>query len=414
MINQVVTRPVKTKPRFFYGYIIVVSLFVIEAAMIGPRNSFGVFFKPLIAEFGWARALISGAFSVSTIMHGLLGVVMGEVNDRLGPRIVMTICGLIVGSGFMLMSLTSAVWQFYLFYSLLIGIGMGGVYVPIMSTIARWFVERRSLMSGIIGAGGGIGAILTPPIINWLIFTYGWRNACVILGAFVLVIIILAAQFLKRDPTKIGQVPYGEKTVLEEQLTYIPDGLSLKETIATKQFWMGITMLFCFGFSIITILVHIVPHAIDLGISAADAANILAIWGVAFIASGILLGGIADRIGVRRTTIICFILMSAALFWLPTVRGVWMFYLFTAIFAFGSTGFGTITSPLVAELFGLKSHGLILGVHILLNTIGGAVGPLMAGYIFDTSGSYYLAFLVSAAFAVAALILAVLLRPVKR
>jgi len=338
---------------------------------------------------------------------------MGGLNDRLGPRTVLTLCGFLIGLGYLLMSLTSAAWQLYLFYAVIIGIGMGGILAPPMSTVARWFVKRRSVMTGIVVAGGGIGGIIMPPVANWLISTYGWRKSYIIIGALVLVIIILASQFLRRDPTKMGQEPYGGNRVGEQRLDLNTEGLSLKEVTYTRQFWMAVTMLSCFGFCIATILLHIVPHATDIGISAAIAANILATIGGAAPISGIVLGGVADRIGNRQAYIICFILMSAALFWLLTASEVWMLYLFAVVIGLGAGGGTTLMSPLTAELFGIRSHGLIFGVCLFCQTTAGAIGTFIAGYIFDVTGSYQLIFLVCAAFAVIGLILASILRPIK-
>ncbi|MFC1901907.1 MFS transporter [Chloroflexota bacterium] len=413
-MNQELNQPVKTKPRFFYGYIVVVAAFIIHVVMFGPRSCFGVFFKPLVAEFGLSRALLSGVYSTSTIVQGVSGIVMGHLNDRLGPRVVLTLCGFLVGLGYLLMSTTTTAWQLYLFYSVILGIGMGGLYAPIMSTVAKWFVTRRSVMTGIVIAGDGIGGMLSPPIINWLIFTYGWRYATVIIGALVLMIVIITAQFLRRDPAKMGQLPYGKIQGEKQELNILTEGLSLKEATHTRQFWTMFVIIFCFGFCAISTVVHIVPHATDLGISAATAANILATIGISVVISSIVLGSTADRIGNRRTFVFCFILISAALFWLLTAREVWTFYLFAVVLGIGGGGGSALTSPLAAELFGMKSHGLIVGISVFCQTIGGAFGSFMAGYIFDVNGSYQSIFIAFAASGVIALILAATLRPVNK
>jgi len=297
---------------------------------------------------------------------------------------------------------------------LIIGIGMGGLIAPQLSTIARWFVKRRSIMTGFVIAGGGTGGLVMPLLVNWLISTYGWRHAFMIMGALVLVIIILIAQFLRRDPTQMGQVPHGENIGHEQELNKGTEGLSLKEATRTVQFWMVVVMLFSFGFDVVTITIHIVPHATDLGISAATAASILSASGGAIIAGGILLSIVADRIGNRQVFIICFILLAAALFWLSTAREAWMLYLCTAAIGFSHGGMSMSQSPILADLFGIRSHGLILGFCNFCLVTGAAVGPFMAGYIFDVRGSYQLAFLICAAFAVVGITLSALLRPIKR
>jgi len=404
----------KTEPRFFYGHILVIIAFFVMVASWGVYNAFGVFFKPLQAEFGWSSAVTSGAFSLSMIIYGVLGIIVGGLTDRFGPRIVMTICGFLVGLGFVLMSQVNAIWQLYLFYGVIVGIGMSGVWVPQLSTVARWFVRRRSLMTGIVVAGVGIGQMIGSPVASRLIAAYDWRLSYIILGGVVLVVMVLAAQFMKRDPTKMGLLPYGENEVKQQGLASETRAFSLREAVHTTQFWIALAMFFCSGFGVFGITVHIVPHAIELGISAVSAASILAAMGGINILGTYVLGGLGDRIGNRQVFIIGFILMAAAFFWLVPARELWMFYLFAVVFGFAMGGMGAVESPLVAWLFGLRSHGLLYGVVHIGFTVGAAVGPVVMGYIFDLTGSYRMAFLVCGIVGILGIIIAVLLRPTKR
>ena len=413
MPNQRVWQsPTGAKPRLFYGYIVVAAAFFIMVLMWGILSTFGVFFKPMLTDLGWTRAVTSGAFSVFWIIRGLLSIAVGRLNDRLGPRIVITVCGSILGLGYLLMSQTSAVWQLYLFYGVIVATGMSGSFVPLTSTVARWFVKRRSTMTGIVVAGTGIGGLIAPPLANWLISIYDWRVSYIILGSIALVVVILVAQLLKRDPAQAGQMPYGESKE-ETGLKGVTKAFSLKEAASGRQFWLVLSMLFCLGFSMYTILVHIAPHATDLGFSAATAANILAAAGGGGVIGRLVLGGAADRIGNRQVFIIGFVLMAAALLWLVPATETWTLYLFAAIFGFAAGGCVMSESPLVAELFGLRSHGLILGVTSFGYSIGSAVGPFLAGYIFDVTSSYNVAFLVCAAVSVVGLILSAILTSTK-
>jgi len=414
MVNQEDSQSPETATRFFYGYVVVAAALCILTVMYGTRLTYGVFFKPIIAEFDWTRALISGAFAISMIFQGLLAIVIGGLTDRFGPRLVMTLCGFVLGVGYLLLSQINAAWQLYLVYSVIIGIGMGGVFVPLLSTIAKWFIKRRSMMTGIAMTGIGIGQLIAPPVTSWLIFIYNWRMSYLILGIAVLVIVMSVAQLLRRDPKQMGQVPYGENKGEEHGFNQGTVGFSLKEAAYTRQFWMTFATLFCLGFSLLALMVHIVPHATDLGTSAASAAYILATAGGAHLLGGVVLGNSADRIGNRPAFIICFILMSVALFWFVPVTTEWMLYLLAFVFGFGGGGGATLMSPLVAELFGLRSHGLILGFMTLGFTSGAAVGPFIAGLIFDVTVSYQLAFIICAAVGVVGLILAAVLRPVKK
>ena len=414
MSGQKLRQSPSEKAVFFYGYILVVIVLFILIVTFGTRFAFGIFFKPMLADFSWTRAMTSGAFSLSMFMEGFLGIFMGGLNDRLGPRIVLTLCGFLLGLGYLLMSQVSAVWQLYLFYGVIIGAAMSGVWVPLLSTTARWFVERRSMMTGIVATGAGIGTLIASPISNWLISTYDWRTSYIILGSVVLITVVGASQLLRRDPTQVGQAPYGENKGEEQGLQLRNPGFSLKEALRTRQFWLVFTICFCVGFCILATMVHIVPHTVDSGIVPASAANILATIGGLVIVGRVLLGIAGDRIGNKRVIVICFILISAALFWLAPSTSIWMFYVFAITFGLGYGGIGASMSPLVAWLFGLRSHGLIFGVMALSYSIGGATGPYLLGYIFDVTGSYRLAFLACAVIGIVGLILIVLIAPTRR
>lgn len=414
------TRPeiVRSPPvarNFFYGYIVVLSALIIMLVSFGTLYAYGVFFTPMLTELNWTRAMTSGAFSLCMLVQGLLAVLTGGITDRLGSRLVMTVCGLLLGLGYLLMSQISVLWQLYLFYGVITGIGMSGAWVPLMSTVARWFTKRRTMMSGIVLSGTGVGTLIVPPVASWLISIYDWRISFIIIGSVVLVIIILAAQFLRRDPAQMGQEPFGEDASESEWqlLKARTAGFSLKEAVCTRQFWIVLGMFFFFGFCMFSITVHIVPHAIGMGIPATSAANILAAMGITVIVGRVALGSVADRIGDRNAFIIGFILMLACLLWLIFASQMWMFYLFAAVFGFAHGGMGASESPLVAGLFGLRSHGLILGAFGLGLTSGAAVGPLLAGYIFDVTGSYHVSFLIFAAAAAFGVILSVILVPIK-
>jgi MFS family permease len=183
----------------FYGYIIVLVSFFIMFIILGLQSTFGIFFKPIISDIGWTRAVTSGAFSLSLLVSGAISIAMGSLNDRFGPRIVLTLCGFLCGTGHILMSLVDTIWEIYLYYGILIGVG-SGVFAPVLSTVARWFIGKRNMMTGIVFAGTGIGILILPPIINHLISIYEWRNSFIILGVAVFVIVIGAEQLMKREP----------------------------------------------------------------------------------------------------------------------------------------------------------------------------------------------------------------------
>lgn len=383
--------------------------------MWGSIYSYGVFFKPVSEEFGWTRAMTSGAYSLYMVLHGALYIVTGRLVDRFGPKMVMTACGLLLGAGFLLMSLIDSLWQLYLFYGVLIGIGISGGVVPVLSMVARWFTRRRELATGLAASGIGVGTMALPPVAGWLITTHGWRVSYLITGITILVVITVLAQFLKRDPTQIGQQPYGEGGLkTHPDFALQAKGTHFREAIRSRQFWLVCSIAAFFGFTVHTSMVHIVPHATDIGISPEVAAGILTAIGAASIAGRVGMGAAAARIGKKPSFIIIAALMLTAYLVVIPAREMWQFYLFAALFGIAQGGMDSILSPIVAELFGLASHGTLFGVACFISTVGGAVGPLLAGYIFDVAGSYYIAFWVFAAVCVLGVVLTTLFKPVRR
>ena len=414
MASQEVRESLGAEPRFFYGYIVVVAAFLILVVIGGAHYTFGVFFKPLLGEFGWTRAATSGAFSLYMVVVGFLSIIVGRLNDRFGPRVVVSAGSFFLGLGYLLMSQTDAIWHLYLSYGVVIAVGTSGLFIPPISSVARWFVKRRGLINGIALAGIGVGTMIMPPLANWLISNYDWRTSYAVMGFMVLAVIISAAQFLRRDPAQMRQLPYGQNEVAEESSNSKVGGFSVQEAIRTRQFWLLCAVYLGVNIFLQAIMVHIIPHATEVGISTAAAANIFIAIGGLSIVGRIAIGSASDRIGSKSGLIICFILTTAALAWLLVAKEMWMLYLFAAVFGFAYGGIIAMHSPLVAELFGLRSHGAIFGIVIAAFTFGGAIGPILAGGIFDIRGSYYWAFLTCTAISVIGLVLTTLLKPTKR
>ncbi len=415
MINTGFSQSDKNDPGSVNRYTMVVSAFLVMAVSWGLYSVFGVFFSPLLDEFGWARATTAGAFSLSMILSGILGVVMGGLADKYGPRIVVTVCGLFLGSGYLLMSQVNSLWQLYLIYGVVIGIGVSGVWVPLLSHVARWFTAKRSLITGIVSSGLGAGGLIAPPLISRLITSSDWRLSYIIQGCLILFIMLIGAQFLKRKPVQNEQLKPVTLPAKQEEHNPGMYSFSLIEAVRTSQFWLTFTVFTCLGFCGFSIMIHLVPHAIDLNISALKSSTILStLNGITILGNFVLGGYIGDKIGNKKVFIIGSIFMAATLFWMLSVSSEWMLYLFSVVFGLALGGMGTSESPLIARVFGLRSHGLIFGFLGLGYTIGSSLGPVVMGYIFDSTGSYQAGFLVCAIIACISLIMSLLLRPTKK
>jgi MFS family permease len=376
------------KGKFFYGYVIAAACFGIQAVGIGTYFSYGVLFNPLISEFGWSRASVAGASSVAFLLMGFLGIAVGRINDRIGPRQLMTVTAIFFGLGYLLMSRLDAIWQLYLFFGIVFGIGLSSIDVIALSTIARWFAKRRGFMTGIVKVGTGAGQMIIPFLVTILIMRYGWRSACVMVGAAVLAILVSIAQLMRRDPSRMGLSPDGDAQGAADKSISEAQGLSLSEALRTGQFWTLCGAFLAIVFCLMIVMVHIVPFARDINVSPTGAAGVMSAIGGVSMVGRFICGLTIDRIGCKRVMLFCFSLLIAALLWLLLAKALWMLFFFAAIYGLAHGGFFTTFSPSVAEFFGIKSHGALFGIAMFSGTLGGAIGPFVAGYIFDMTAGY--------------------------
>jgi len=401
------------RPKYFYGYNIVASSFGIQAIGIGTIQTFGVFFKPILADFGWSRATLSGAQSIALIIVGFFSILVGRLNDKFGPRVLITLAGFL-GLGCIFMSRLNSIWQLYLFYSVFVGIGLSAIDIVPLSTLMRWFVRRRGMMTGIVKMGTGVGQFVMPLVASIFITRYGWQTSYIIIGISVIVLLISIGQPLRRDPASMGLLPDGDEESQATSSKSTEAGFYLHEALRTRQFWTICLTYLATMFCLLTVIVHIVPHVTDIGLSSTAAAGILSAIGGISVVGRFLTGMAIDRIGNKLAMIICFIFLISALLWLQQARELWMFFLFTVVYAFAHGGLYTTISPIVVEYFGLRSHGGLFGIVFFSSALGGAIGPVVAGHIFDITESYSIAFWTCTAVATTALGLVLSLRKTKR
>jgi MFS family permease len=406
-----------TGSKFFYGYVITAAGFIIWGIGWGTFTpAFSVFFKPLLAEFGWTRADTSLAYALSFLVQAGVAIAIGWLTDRLGPRVVVTVLGSALGLCYLLMSQVSTLWQFTATYAVVGGIGTSTLNVPVMVTVSRWFFRRRGLMMGIVQAGTGAGGFIFAPLAGWLILSYGWRSAYVVLGLITLVGLFVGGLFLSRDPRQKGQLPDGEKgpTVAEKkpsQSSVQTAGLSLREAMRTRSFWMIAGLYAVFGFCRSTYTAHLVAHVQDSGFSLAEGANVLAVVVGASVFGRIGLGRVADIIGNRRGFIISFGTTALALLWLLVSKELWMFFAFAFVYGVAWGNQAVLRFSIASEYFGLASLGMIMGALGVGEAVAAMLGSFIAGYIFDVFGNYNVMFFVGVGVSTTGVILAWLLKP---
>jgi OFA family oxalate/formate antiporter-like MFS transporter len=396
---------------FFYGWIIVAVIITSGFIMMGVNSTFGVFFNSLVDEFNLTRASTSAILSVRMIFSAIACLLAGWAIDRYGPRKVFTVMGLFVGLSLILTSLTTSSWQIYITYGLLMSLGAGAVYVVITATILHWFNRKRGLAIGLTGVGGGIGIAALSPLSASLIGSLGWRDTMLLLGGISWFIMILPSQLLKRDPAEIGMFADGDPAGNQSQTaTAETSRLKIRKLFTDINFWAVFLIWLFMAFSMFFVMTHIVPHTVDIGFSEVEAATILSLSGIAQIIGRLISGIISDRVSAKGIAIVSSLIQFAAILSLVWIRELWMLYLYGFINGITFASFGTSITVLIGRIFTLNDIGKVLGILEIGIYVGGAIGPYLGGLIFDSSGSYNLAFVIMSIAVLIRIILVFLLR----
>ncbi|MFC1956233.1 MFS transporter [Chloroflexota bacterium] len=394
--------PLKSNSKIFYGWIIVAVLLVIICIPYGIRFSFGVFFKSLEADLGLSRAATSSIFSVYMLSFSAFAIAAGWASDKYGPRPVFSLMSVLGGLSLLITSQTSSLWQILLSYSLLFGMGTGGMMPIALSVVSRWFEQKRGFVLGIATSAAGLGSIIVAPFAAYLISNIGWRMSYIVLGLITMLVTISLAPLLRRDPREIGMLPYGaESAVGVVEMASLskgtkPLGIPLAQALRTRNLWFLLVASFLFAYGLNLVLTHVVPYATDVGIQAIEASTILSMIGGLHIVARLSAGSISDITGRRLPGLICATLGTLALIWLIWIRELWMFYLFAILFGITWGGFGISVLATASDIFSGSSLGAIMGSIESGFALGSAIGAFLGGYIFDATHSYAIAFVMGA------------------
>lgn len=383
---------------FLYGWVIVAVSILVMIGLGGAELSFGVFLKPIQEEFGWTRTMVSGAVSIVEGVCGLVGIVIGRLADKHGPRMTIAICALIGGLGCLLMSQTRSLWQLYLYFGVMVGVCTAG-WIPVFAAVSQRFVDKRVLALGITSSGITIGQMFLPPVLAYFIISYEWRLAFVILAVIVWISAIPALILLEKNPPQGRRVlcdNWNERDRTEHKGRRLtePRQYAVTEAVKMAQFWMLIITGFVIAVGFYVVVIHIVAYGTDIGIPTTSAALILTIMSIANILGRLLVAPLAIKVGGRFTLFLLLALQALALFLLMWASNLWMLFALAAVFGFGSGATSPIRMSMIPEFFGVRSVGAIMGIVGAAWAVGGITGPILAGYIFDLSNSYDMAFLV--------------------
>ena len=411
----------QTRSRFFYGYWVLLAGFLSQVVMHGfVGYAFSLYVLPLDNAFGWSRAVIMTGNLTLSLVVGFVSPLVGRVIYKWGVKWIMTAGALVMGLGFALLSLTHSLWQFYLFYAI-VGVGSAATgVVPTSMVVANWFKKRRGFAIGILGAGIGVGGFVVPRLLSNYIFpNFGWCRAYLVSGIISVAIIIpLSLWLIRPRPEDMGLLPDNGK-VEEDKYRRTSDapqlGIKLDQALKTASFWLMVVAFTAFGFANGHTFQNQVPYLEDIGFPLIEAAAALQAVGIGSAIGKLGFGWLCDYIPPKYTLIIGSALQASATLILMSITNsssLLLLWMYGILMGLGIGSWLPALSMTTSVTFGLIDYGVIFGIYNMLFMGIGAVSPVVGGYIFDTTGSYHLAFFLCLAFyAIAVLSMLLVRRP---
>ncbi|HEX9822664.1 MAG TPA: MFS transporter [Methylomirabilota bacterium] len=389
--------------RLFYGWVIVGVGIVVTCVGFGAMLSLSIFLQPMAEAMGWSRTGIATAAMLNFLCMGVGAFLWGALSDRYGTRAVVLGGGVLLGLGMVLASRAGTLLQFQLLFGALVGVASGSFYAPLTATTTKWFTHNRSLAVALVSAGLSVGATVMAPLARWMITTYDWRTAMLVIGDLVWLVIIPAA-FLVREPPAPAAAAGPVAAAGGPALT-------IGQVVRTPQFAaIALTHFACCAAHSGPIF-HMVTHAIDRGVPAMAAATVLSAAGLASLSGKIGCGIFADRVGAKRTLVAGLALQAVAISLYLFTGGLASFYALALVFGFAYGGVMPLYAILVREYFGERVMGAAFGAVSLAATLGMALGPWLGGWLYDGFGSYAWMFAGSSAIGLGAVAIAFTFRP---
>jgi MFS family permease len=353
------------------------------------------FFPPLEREFGWSRTAISGAFSLARVEAGLLGPIEGYFVDRVGPRRIMYIGIAICVLGFIALSFVDSLPMLYA--AIILGIVLGsslGYHMPISLLIAKTFRERRSLAFGIFRMGPGISGPLVP-LVGWVVAAWGWRTAAVISGLILLAAGLPIAYFINRLADQIERDGERNGSAAAHAGAAVPRNdpqFTLREVMRLKVFWLFSTAMALRHLVTEGVSVHFVILLVDRGWSVESGATLLGLSTLIGAPARIGMGWLGDLLDKRKLVMALLIGLSLSVFFMGWSAAPWIFTPWMVVYSLAYGGLAALQEPIRADYFGTKAFATIQGVSRTVQTVGTFLGPLIAGFVYDVTKSYAIAF----------------------
>jgi MFS family permease len=389
-----------------YRWVIVAAGALMTCVALGAMFSLAVFLEPMSAATGWSRAGISAGMTLNFLIMGIGAFAWGAISDRFGIRIVVLTGAVMLGLGLFLASRAQSLVVFQLTYGILVGLAASAFFAPMMAATTAWFDTQRSLAVSLVSAGMGVAPMTISPLARWLLTTYDdWRLAMLIIGVVAWALLLPAALLVRRPPAPART----DASALAEA-----PSMSVHDALRSRQFFvLGLTFFACCAAHSGPIF-HMVSYAMACGLAPMAAVSVYSVEGLAGLGGRLLLGLLADRLGVKRVLIAGLLIQAFAMGGYLFVSRLGEFYLLAVIFGTAYGGVMPLYAVLAREYFGQKIMGTVFGAATMLSSLGMAFGPLIGGWVFDTFDGYAWLFIGSFAVGIGAVAVALAFPPLQR
>jgi MFS family permease len=397
--------------RLQYGWVVVGAGMLITCVAMGSAFSLAVFLQPVSVDTGWSHTGVSGAGTIVFLAMGFAAFGWGALSDRLGTRLVVLAGAVLLGIGLVAASYATSLLQFQILFGVIVGVAGGAFYAPLMAVASAWHDKHRSLAVSLISAGMGVAPLTVAPFARWLISSYDWRTAMLVVGIVATALLIPAALLIRRPPPAIPAqgmpAPRTGAATSEPRMT-------AAQAFRTSAFVAIALTHFCCCAAHSGPIFHMVTYAMVCGIAPMAAVSVYGVAGLSGLGGRILCGLAADKFGAKPVLVIGLMVQALAAGTYVFVSQLGEFYALAVIFALAYGGVMPLYAILVRDYFGLHIMGTVFGAVSAVASLGMALGPLAGGWAFDTFGGYGWLYIGSFGIGLGAVAIALTFKPVPR
>jgi MFS family permease len=365
-----------------YGWVVVAAGALMGCVAIGAMFSLAVFLQPMADATGWSRTGISSAMTLDFLTMGVAAFGWGALTDRFGPRVVVLSGAILLGLGLAIASRATSLLEFQVIYGVIVGVAAGAVFAPMIATVTGWFDRHRSLAVSLVSAGMGVAPMTISPFARWLISTYDWRTAQLVIAIAAWLLLVPTAFLVRRPPPTAanagGPVAAGAAD----------PGMTVGQALRSPQFIVLALTFFCCCATHSGPIFHTVSYAIACGLPGMAAVTIYSAEGLAGLGGRLVFGLAGDRFGAKRTVVAGLLIQALAAGAYFFVRQLGEFYAVAIVFGMAYGGVMPLYAVIAREYFPMRIMGTVFGAAAMVSSLGMALGPIVGGWIFDTFASY--------------------------